>query len=95
MANNGELKPWPIVGTYVALLLLLALTLAVTRLDLGFWNPLLNLTIAALQAALVMVYFMRLRWERPMLWVVALTGFFFLVIMAVFILSDFLTRGME
>jgi caa(3)-type oxidase subunit IV len=95
MEQKNTLGPLSILATYVGVLVLLAISLAVTLLQPGYWHSAINLTIASLQAGLVMVFFMRLRWSNPLQWVVALTGFFFLVIMATFTLADFLTRGME
>lgn len=95
MSKNNTLGPLSIITTYLGLLLLLGGTITVTFFELGFWNPVLNLSIASLQAALVIAFFMRLRWSTPLDRVVAATGFFFVLIMVTFTLSDFLTRGME
>ncbi|HTH45102.1 MAG TPA: cytochrome C oxidase subunit IV family protein, partial [Oxalicibacterium sp.] len=46
---------------WVCLMLLLAATFSSAWLELGFWNTLINFAIAALKAALVVLFFMHLR----------------------------------
>jgi cytochrome c oxidase subunit 4 len=42
---------------------------------------------------LVILYFMHVRWSSRLTWVFAGSGFLFLLILLVFTLSDFWTRG--
>jgi cytochrome c oxidase subunit 4 len=52
---------------FIALLILTAITYAVTYVDLGAMNLFIALFVAVVKASLVVLYFMHLRWERPMI----------------------------
>ncbi len=69
------------------------LTVVAARIDLGSqWNTVVALTIAVTKATLVVLYFMHVRYSSRLTWVVVAAGFFWLGIMFVFTLSDYLTR---
>lgn len=55
-----------LAATWLALMLLLAVTVGVTFLPIGDWRQLANLTIAGTKAALVLVFFMKLPSEQPL-----------------------------
>jgi cytochrome c oxidase subunit 4 len=54
-----------LIATGVALLVLTWLTVAAVRIDLGDLNIYIALAIAVAKGALVALYFMHLRWDRP------------------------------
>jgi cytochrome c oxidase subunit 4 len=81
------------VFVFVALLALLAISILAASLDLGTLNATVALTIAILKALLIALYFMHLRYSAPLTWVVALGGAFWLGILLVLTMSDYLTRG--
>jgi cytochrome c oxidase subunit 4 len=54
-----------LVATGIALLVLTWLTVAATKIDLGDLNIYIALGIAVIKGALVALYFMHLRWDRP------------------------------
>ena len=70
-----------------------AITVVVAYFDLGAFNNVVMLTIACTKALLVILYFMHVRWGTRLTWVVAASGFVWLLIMFGFTLSDYLTRG--
>jgi cytochrome c oxidase subunit 4 len=84
------------VGTFFvvfALLVgLLALTVAAAEVDLGRWSFVAALVIAAAKAALVVLYFMHVRYSPRLVWLAAAAGFFWLSIMVALALSDYTTR---
>jgi cytochrome c oxidase subunit 4 len=80
------------VLVWLALVALLALTLASAYLPLGWINPVLNYAISFTQAALVMLFSMHLRRAHPALKVVATVGFFGILILIALSLADVLTR---
>ena len=55
--------------------------------------PPLTETVATLKATLVILYFMHVRWSSRLTWVVAASGFFWLLIMFSFTMTDYLSRG--
>lgn len=78
---------------FLALLVLLGATLLVAQFDLGPLNTALAISIAFAKAALIILYFMHVRYSSRVIWVYAVTGFFWLAILIVLSMSDFLTRG--
>lgn len=89
-------KPSPVAAhllVFVALLGLLALTVAAAFWPLGPWSVVVALAIAAAKAALVMVFFMQLRHRSGLVSVFAIGGFFWLSILFALTYADLLTRG--
>jgi cytochrome c oxidase subunit IV len=78
---------------YGLLLVLTFLTTGVAFVDLGFFSPVVALTIAVAKAAVVALFFMHLRYSTRLTWVVAGAGLFWVGILFVLSLSDYLTRG--
>ncbi len=62
-----------LLGVFLALLMLTALTVAAAQIDLGGWNLPVALAIATLKATLVALFFMHLWYDSPF------NGFVFLV----------------
>jgi cytochrome c oxidase subunit IV len=79
--------------TGAALLGLLALTIAASYLDLGELNPIVATAISVTSAALIILFYMHVHQSKPLLWVFVGAGFFWLGILFVLALSDFMTRG--
>ncbi|HEX2445331.1 MAG TPA: cytochrome C oxidase subunit IV family protein [Vicinamibacterales bacterium] len=80
-------------AVFVTLMVLTGLTVWVAYLDLGFLNVAVALGIAVTKAALVVLYFMHVRYSTRLTWVVVSSGFFWLGILIVLGLSDYLSRG--
>lgn len=78
---------------WAALLLLLAATVFAAYQPLGPFNTVAGLGIAAVKTALVALLFMGLRRSGALVRLTAAAGFFWLVILFVLTLSDFLTRS--
>lgn len=78
---------------FVTLLLLTATTFLVSGIDLGGLNAVAALVIAMVKALLVALFFMHLRYSRPLMMVVVAAGLLWLGIMITLTLGDFLTRG--
>jgi cytochrome c oxidase subunit 4 len=77
----GHVVPLPILGAvWVALLVFTWLTVAAGRVDLGQWNLVLALGIALAKASLVVLYFMHLRYDRPLYAFIFITALFFVVL---------------
>jgi cytochrome c oxidase subunit IV len=75
------------------LLVLLVATVGVAFVDLGPLNLPVALAIAVTKGALILLFFMHVRYSGGLVWLVAASGFFFLLIMFVFTLADYLSRG--
>jgi cytochrome c oxidase subunit IV len=81
------------LAIFGALLALTALTTFVAFFDLGALNPAVAMTIAVVKATLVVLFFMHLRHSDHVTWIVAGAAVFWLLILFVLILSDYLWRG--
>jgi cytochrome c oxidase subunit 4 len=86
------------VKLYAAIFaVLIALTITTTGIafiDLGGQlNAFVALAIAIGKALLVILFFMHLRYSRPLIWIFAGAGFFWLVILITLTMSDALTRN--
>lgn len=55
-------------------------------------NTVVALTIAVTKATLVVLYFMHVRYSTRLIWVVVVAGFFWLGILFVLTMSDYLSR---
>jgi len=83
----------PYIITAASLLTLLAITVAAAYLNLGRFNTVVALGIAAVKALLILVFFMNLRQERSLFWLAAATGFFWLLLLFLLAMSDFMARA--
>ena len=78
---------------FLALMVLTFITWAITYVDLGEFNLILALAVAITKAMLVIVYFMHLKWSPKLIKVTIGSSVFFLMIMFVMTLSDYMSRG--
>ncbi len=78
---------------FLALMVGTGLTVAAAFVDMGPMNNVVMLLIACVKAALVILFFMHVRWSSRLTWVIAMSGFFWLLILFGVTMSDYLTRG--
>ena len=83
-------RTYMIVGG--ALIVLTAVTVAVSYVHLGMMNVVVALLVASVKASLVALFFMHLRQESPLVWGFALAPLVFLVLIIAGTLSDTLYR---
>ena len=79
--------------TLIGLLVLTAITVAAASFDFGQGNVVIALVIATVKASLVVLFFMHLRWDKPVNAIIAMAGFLFLGIFLMFCLIDFDSRN--
>lgn len=77
---------------WIALMVLLAATVAGAYLKLGAWNLALGLGIACAKAAIVMLVFMRLRRPDPLLRLAAIAAPIFIAFLFLLTYADILRR---
>ena len=85
-------KVYLLVGA--ALLVLTAITVAISYIPLGGYNLVIALTIATLKAALVAMFFMHLLYDNRMYFIIVVTALSTLTIFIVLTLFDTLNRGL-
>ena len=81
---------WLVFGV---LLVLTALTVFVAELNLGEWNTIVALIIAATKGTVVMLWFMHVKFSSKLTWLFAATGFVWLLIMILLLTGDYVARG--
>lgn len=75
-----------------ALLGLLLLTVGISYIDLGAFNTAVAMLISLAKGTLILLFFMHLRHGSGLIRIAAMAGAFWLGILFVLALSDFLTR---
>jgi cytochrome c oxidase subunit IV len=83
-------KTYFLVG--LALFGLFLLTVGAAYIDLGPFNIIVAMTIAIVKAVLVVLFFMHVRYGSKVTWVFASAGFFWLLILFILTMSDYLSR---
>ena len=83
------------LGIILTLMALTGLTIWVATVDLGPLNVVLALVIATLKATLVVLYFMHARYSPGRTKLVIVAGLFWLAILLVMTLADYLTRSWQ
>lgn len=76
----------------IGLLILTGITVGASRFDFGSANVAIALAIATCKAILVSLFFMHLKWDKPVNAIIAMAGFLFLGIFLMFDLIDLNNR---
>ena len=79
-------------AVFAALVVGTILTVAAAKVDMGVMNNVVMLLIACTKATLVILFFMHVRWSSRLTWIVAMAGFFWLLLLFA-VLGDYISRG--
>jgi caa(3)-type oxidase subunit IV len=85
-------RAFPFVVAWIALLAVGALSLWSAFWGIGHWGPMIQFGLAALQAAVVFILFMRLKGPPSLKWVFAFSGFFWLAFLYGLSITDYSNR---
>lgn len=92
-SHSGHVVPLKLYLTvFFSLLVLTALTTGIAYIDLGEYNTVVALAIAAIKMLLVALFFMHLWYSTGLTRVVIASSLFWLAILVAFTLADVLTR---
>jgi cytochrome c oxidase subunit IV len=80
-------------GIFAALMVLTAVTIAVAFINLGPFNFPVAISIAIVKATLVILFFMHVKYSSRLTKLIIGGGFFFLLVMFVLTMTDYLSRG--
>ena len=80
------------VSVFLALMVFTALTVGAAFINMGPFNAVVALTIAVIKAVLVILFFMHVRYSSKMVMVIIIAGFFWMGIMFVLTMSDYISR---
>ena len=78
---------------FLALIALTITTVLVSKIQLGEYNFIVAMTIAVMKGSLVVWFFMHVNQSTSLTRLFVGAGFFWMAILIVFILSDYLSRG--
>jgi len=78
---------------FACLMALLVATVGVAYLDLGDFNLIVAMSIAATKALLIALYFMHLRYSPRIVWVYSGAALLWLGLLLAFTGADYITRG--
>jgi cytochrome c oxidase subunit IV len=78
---------------FLALIVLTISTILISRIELGEYNFVVALTIAVIKGSLVVWFFMHVNHSSSLTRLFVFAGLFWLAIMLVFVMSDYLSRG--
>ncbi len=80
-------------AVFATLLVLTGVTTAIAFVDLGRFNVAVALTIAIIKGTLVLLFFMHLRYSSRLSAMMVLIALFWLGVLVVLTMSDFVSRG--
>ncbi len=92
MSTQHVVSPKVYVLVFMALVALTITTVSVALIDLGPLNTVAALLIAAIKASLVILFFMHVRYSKPLIGLVVFASLLWLAILIVLTLSDFMSR---
>ena len=81
------------ITIFLSLMVLTALTVAAAFVNLGQFNFLVALIIAVFKAALVIWYFMHVKYQSKLTKLTVATGLFFLMILLTLTMVDYSSKG--
>jgi len=81
------------LAVWFSLLVLLAVTVSVSYVRLGWINAFAAVSIAVVKATIIIMYFMHVRYSPKLVWVFVCAGFFWLSILFALAFGDYATRA--
>ena len=80
------------LNVLIVLLILTAVTVGIAQIDFGALNAFIAMLIASIKGALVLLYFMHLKYDDKIYWAVFGSSVFFVILLFFFSKLDILTR---
>jgi cytochrome c oxidase subunit 4 len=80
------------VRVLISLLLLLALNTALAFVPLGPWNWVVSLLVGFAMAGLILLFFMKVRYSEPLIWLTSAAGFTWLSLLLLLVILDYISR---
>lgn len=77
---------------FATLLCLTLITVDVAFYNFGWLNLYIAMGIAATKAVVIVLYFMHVKYSARLIWIFAIAGLFWLMILFALTLGDYLTR---
>ncbi len=93
MNTQHVVSPKVYLLVFLALIVLTVTTVAVASIDLGPMNTVAALAIAAIKGSLVVLFFMHMKYSKPLIGLVVFASVLWLAILISLTLADFMSRG--
>ena len=94
--DGPHIAPMRMYISIVCLLFVMtAVTVGAAFVEIGALGTPIALAIAIFKASFVVLFFMHVRYNTPLMWVFAGAGFFWLLIMFSLTMQDYVSRGWE
>ncbi len=94
MAPREHVTPTRVYyAVFATLMVLTALTVAISYVDLGAFSTPVALLIATAKASAVILYFMHVRYSSRLTWVVVIGALFWLAVLFGLTFADYVSRG--
>ncbi len=90
--NARRARTGPFVVACAVMLVLAAVSAWTAFLGLGRWGPVVHFSIAAIQTAILFIFFMRLKGPPSLKWLFAASGFFWLLFLYGLSMTDYSNR---
>ena len=95
MSENHAVSFKTYLSVLIVLLVLTVVTVAVAQVDFGAWNAFIAMFIASVKGAFVLLYFMHLKYDDKLYWVIFGSGVFFVILLFFLTKIDIITRVLE
>lgn len=95
MSKNHTIEFKTYLSVLISLLILTVITVGVAQIDFGVLNAFFAMLIATVKSSLVLLYFMHLKYDEKIYWLVFGSAVFFVVILFLFSKLDMITRAIQ
>lgn len=95
MSKNHIVPSKTYLSVLISLLVLTVITVGVAQIDFGALNAFFAMLIATIKAGLVLLYFMHLKYDDKLYWVVFGSAVFFVIVLFFFSKLDIITRVIQ
>lgn len=85
--------PSTYIKIYISLLILTGVTVGAAKVEMGVLNPVVALLIASVKAAVVILWFMHMKYQTKLLKLTISAGFFTFLVLICMTLSDYMSRA--
>jgi|RhiMetdeSRZDD1v2_1073273.scaffolds.fasta_scaffold250167_2 cytochrome c oxidase subunit IV len=92
-SSEHIVSPVVYVGVFLALMVLTGLTVFASTVDLGVWNTPVALVIAVTKAALVVLFFMHVKYSSRLVSLAVGAAMLWLLLLIAGVIADYVSRG--
>ena len=95
MSENHSVSFKTYLTVLIVLLVLTVITVGVAQVDFGVFNAFFAMLVATIKAGLVLMYFMHLKYDEKIYWLIFGSAVFFVILLYFFSELDIITRVIQ